>query len=61
MQKELKYEMVNFHEDRPGHDERYALDGSKLINMGWKLPVNFEDSLRYTILWTLDNMEWLEE
>lgn len=61
MDKELKYDMVNFHEDRPGHDERYALDGSKLIEMGWKLPLNFEESLRKTVLWTLDNMEWLEE
>lgn len=61
MKKELKYELVNFHEDRPGHDERYALDGSKLINMGWKLPLNFEESLKNTVLWTLDNLEWLEE
>ena len=29
--------------------------------MGWKLPINFEDSLRKTVLWTLDNKEWLEE
>lgn len=61
MKKELKYELVNFHEDRPGHDERYALDGSKLINMGWKLPLNFEESLKNTVLWTLNNLEWLEE
>jgi dTDP-glucose 4,6-dehydratase len=61
MDKKLKYKLVNFHENRPGHDERYALDGKKLINMGWKLPINFDESLRKTILWTLENMEWLEE
>jgi dTDP-glucose 4,6-dehydratase len=59
--KKLNYEMVDFHSDRPGHDLRYGLDGTKLSLMGWKLPVNFEDSLRKTILWTLENKKWLEE
>ena len=39
--KELKYEMVDFHSDRPGHDLRYGLDGSKLFGMGFKLPYKF--------------------
>jgi dTDP-D-glucose 4,6-dehydratase len=30
-------------------------------NMGWVLPVNFEDSLKKTILWTVNNQKWLEE
>lgn len=59
--KELIYEMVNFHGDRPGHDMRYALDGSKLNNMGWELPVDFEHSLRRTVEWTVEHPEWLEE
>ena len=58
--KELKYELVNFHEDRPGHDERYSLNGKKLLDMGWTLPLNFEESLTNTIKWTLQNKEWLE-
>lgn len=58
--KELKYELVNFHGDRPGHDMRYSLDGSKLHNLGWNCPVNFEDSLRKTIEWTVQNPKWLE-
>ena len=33
--KELIYEMVDFHSQRPGHDLRYALDGKKMRNMGW--------------------------
>ena len=58
--KELKYEMVNFHESRPGHDLRYALDGSHLKSIGWIAPVQFEDSLRKTIQWTLDHKDkWL--
>jgi len=59
--KELKYEMVDFHSTRPGHDHRYALDGEKLFSMGWKLPFSFEDSIKKTVEWTLKNQKWLEE
>lgn len=58
--KELKYEMVDFHSSRPGHDLRYALDGSKMKAMGWELPVDFEDSLRRMIEWTITNDKWLK-
>jgi dTDP-glucose 4,6-dehydratase len=61
MDKELDYEMVDFHSDRPGHDLRYGLDGSKLFEMGFELPLNFEESLKKTVLWTLKNQKWLEE
>jgi dTDP-glucose 4,6-dehydratase len=50
---------VNFHASRPGHDLRYALDGTKLAATGWKAPVPFEDSLRQAVRWTLDHPEWL--
>lgn len=56
----LFYEMVDFHSSRPGHDLRYALDGSKLEGLGWKQPKNFEESLRKTVEWTLAHPEWLE-
>ena len=59
--KPLKYEMVNFHEDRPGHDLRYSLCAEKMKKMGWELPVNFKNSLKSTIEWTLANPGWLEE
>ena len=58
--KPLDYELVDFHSSRPGHDLRYALDGSKMKAMGWSLPVTFEDSLRKTIRWTVANPKWLE-
>ena len=61
MNKELDYEMVDFHSNRPGHDLRYGLDGSKLFSMGFSLPLNFEESLRKTVEWTLENQKWLEE
>lgn len=53
--KELKYELLNFHSARPGHDRRYALDGAHLASIGWEPPVNFDESLRRTIAWELRN------
>lgn len=58
--KELKYEMVDFHSSRPGHDLRYALDGKKMKEFGWEVPMGFEESLRKTIEWTLANPRWLQ-
>jgi dTDP-glucose 4,6-dehydratase len=60
MGKELKFKLVNFHEDRPGHDLRYDLNGSKLKELGWKPTVPFEESLERTIRWTMENQEWLD-
>lgn len=59
--KELKYEMVDFHGSRPGHDLRYALSGEKLNNFGFVFPKNFEESLEKTIKWYLepDHKKWL--
>jgi dTDP-glucose 4,6-dehydratase len=60
MNKELIYEMVDFHANRPGHDLRYGLDGTKLAEMGFVHPINFNDSLEKTIKWTLQNEKWLQ-
>ena len=60
MGKPLKYTMTDCHSLRPGHDLRYGLDGSKMIEMGWSIPVPFEESIKNTILWTLKNKCWLE-
>jgi dTDP-glucose 4,6-dehydratase len=57
--KEVKYEFTDFHTTRPGHDRRYALDGSKLRALGWKSPLNFRTSLKKYIDWTLTNKMWL--
>lgn len=51
LERPLNYELVDFHATRPGHDCRYALDGKKLKKAGWKQPMNFEESLKNTILW----------
>lgn len=57
--KELKYKLDDFHKNRPGHDRRYALDGTKLKELGWVAPCSFEDSLKKSIEWTLKNSQWL--
>ena len=56
--KDLNYEMVDFHSQRPGHDLRYSLDGSKLAEMGWT-PKSAYEQLETTINWTLKNDRWL--
>ena len=60
--KELKYEMVDFHSSRPGHDMRYGMDGSKLNNLGWVKASNIEESLKKTIKWMIrkENRRWLD-
>ncbi len=58
--KPLKYEMIDFHSSRPGHDLRYALDGSLMREMGWDLPKTFEKSLEKTVHWYLENEKWLK-
>jgi dTDP-glucose 4,6-dehydratase len=59
--KPLKYKIVNFHTSRPGHDLRYALDGTKLKSLGFQFPVSFEKSLEETIKWSLrkENRHWI--
>jgi dTDP-glucose 4,6-dehydratase len=57
--KPLRYELVDFHSSRPGHDLRYGLDGSKLAAVGWTPPVSFEQSLERTVKWFIDNKRWL--
>jgi dTDP-glucose 4,6-dehydratase len=56
------YELLNFHASRPGHDLRYGLSGAKLRDMGWSIPVPFEESLERTVRWIVDpaHAKWLE-
>ena len=61
LDKECLYEMVDFHSSRPGHDLRYALDGSKLERAGFNYPKSLEESLKKTVEWIIkpENKEWL--
>ena len=52
-------ELITYVTDRPGHDLRYAIDPSKLMNeLGWKPEENFETGIRKTVQWYLDNEWW---
>lgn len=54
----LKADLVDFYGIRPGHDPRYALDGSKLRDMGWTPPLAFDAALEQTVRFTLEHPEW---
>lgn len=58
--KEGKYEeLITYVADRPGHDLRYAIDPSKLMNeLGWRPEENFDTGIRKTVKWYLDNEWW---
>ena len=50
---------ISFVEDRPSHDQRYALDSTKMSDeLGWSPKIKFQDGLKNTILWYLDNESW---
>lgn len=59
MGKELKYEIINFHHSRPGHDVHYGLSGEKLRKLGWKHPMTFKESLKNVIEWQMENPSWI--
>lgn len=58
--KPLMPKFEGFYNARPGHDSRYALDGSKLQDLGWKAPCNFNEALKQTVEWTTQHSEWME-
>lgn len=52
-------DLITFVKDRPGHDQRYAIDASKIEReLGWVPEETFETGLRKTVQWYLDNLEW---
>lgn len=51
---------ITFVKDRPGHDQRYAIDASRLEReLGWKPAETFETGIRKTVQWYLENQEWV--
>jgi dTDP-glucose 4,6-dehydratase len=53
-----KPDLVEFVEDRPGHDVRYSLDSSKIRKLGWKPKHGFREGLKETVEWYLENEWW---
>ena len=56
------FDQVKFIKDRPGHDQRYAIDSSKINKeFEWKARVTIESGIDKTVKWYLDNRKWLDE
>ena len=59
---DLSSELIEFVDDRPGHDLRYGLDSSKIRNeLNWSHSVDFDSGLEKTIDWYLKNNQWWKE
>ncbi|MEK5419675.1 dTDP-glucose 4,6-dehydratase [Paenibacillus odorifer] len=51
--------LITYVQDRPGHDRRYGIDPTKIMNeLGWKPKHTFETGIKETIQWYLNNREW---
>ena len=57
--KPLNYDLVDFHSSRPGHDLAYRMRDDLIRSLGWKRPMNLEQSLEKTVQWYLENPKWL--
>ncbi|MBC8112699.1 MAG: GDP-mannose 4,6-dehydratase, partial [Verrucomicrobia bacterium] len=54
--------LISFVQDRAGHDLRYAIDASKLMNeLSWKPSLQFEEGLEKTVDWFLANQAWMDD
>lgn len=60
MGKELDYEFVDTHTQRPGHDLHYGLDMKKLYDLGWRPPIDWKTSLKNVVEWQMEHGEWLK-
>jgi dTDP-glucose 4,6-dehydratase len=53
------HELISFVTDRPGHDQRYAIDATKLeTDLGWRARETFETGIEKTVRWYLDRSDW---
>lgn len=59
VEKPLRYQLVDFHSSRPGHDLRYALSGSRLAQLGWEPKVSIRDRIKEVVQWTLTHDQWI--
>ena len=58
--KKLKYEMVDFHSSRPGHDLRYSLSGEKMKKLGWTPSIKLTERINQVVDWSIKNDNWIE-
>ena len=58
----ISYGLINYVQDRLGHDARYAIDPEKIVTeLGWYPETSFDKGIEQTIRWYLDNQEWIEK
>ena len=58
----INYDLISYVQDRLGHDRRYAIDPTKIATeLGWFPETNFENGIKKTIVWYLENQEWCNE
>lgn len=58
--KELKYELIDFHSSRPGHDLRYSLSGDYMRSLGWYPKISLRERIHEVVNWSLKNDVWLK-
>jgi dTDP-glucose 4,6-dehydratase len=52
--------LIEYVTDRPGHDRRYSLSSDKLVELGWRAAVDFDEGIERTVAWYRDNEGWWE-
>lgn len=58
---QIDYSLITYVSDRPGHDERYAIDPTKIATeLGWYPETPFVEGIEKTVRWNLDNREWMD-
>ena len=54
-------ELIDFVQDRPGHDYRYSLNSNKIMQeLGWKSRIHFSEGIEQTVQWYVEHMEWVK-
>ncbi|MCM8806736.1 MAG: dTDP-glucose 4,6-dehydratase [Candidatus Omnitrophica bacterium] len=54
-------DLIEFVKDRPGHDRRYSIKCEKIKKLGWEPKVDFEEGLKLTVKWYIENKKWWEK
>ena len=53
-------DLIEFVDDRPGHDLRYSLSGEKMKQLGWQPSIKLTERIKQVVEWSLNNQNWIE-
>jgi dTDP-glucose 4,6-dehydratase len=59
MGKPLRYKLLDYYSNQPVHELHSALDGSRLLKLGWSPEESFDKQLEKTVMWLINNPGWL--